>query len=161
MAQLKQGKNYNVESQTSATLFGLQGFVEGRNWYIGIYLNGGPNNPRYVLNAISPVPALQTILDVIEEDVAYGNEDKIKWVMICSRIAIRLILEGAIKTADFANATEGTFDTSTFMEKGKVLPVISLPGVHFGSRVIPVLIFSEVSIGSESYATLDADGEVV
>lgn len=153
------GQHFSVEGR-SITLFGLDGSHSGSNWAIGIALSSSEDT-SYLLVEVDPAPARQDILQVIEQDKAAGNLDKICHVVMSSRVAVRLFLDGTLSASNFVNAEEDTIDTSTFLKDGVMRPAIRLLDVKFGEYTFDVLILSELHIGSGTFATLDESGAVV
>ncbi|MEO8581224.1 MAG: hypothetical protein ABI425_01445 [Patescibacteria group bacterium] len=156
---VKTGEHFNVENR-SVTLFGLQGSPMGNSWAIGINFGSG-DEPSYVMTQVSPAPAREDVLAVIEQDKADGNLGNIRCVMMSSRVAVRLFLDGTIKASDFDGAEESTMDTSQFIEGGVERPVVNLKSVKFGEHTFPVSILSEAHVGSSTFATLDENNAVV
>jgi len=160
MAQITtQGTNWKVEGR-SIELFGLHGSHSGNYGVIGINF-GSAEEPAYVLTQVDSAPAKQDVLDVIEQDEAAGNLDKIATVLVSSRVAVRLFLDGTITPEMVREAEETQEDTSKWLEDGGVYDAIKIPAVKFGAHTFPVIIFSENKIGSSTLATLDADGHIV
>lgn len=155
----KTGENFEIEGP-DITLFSLKGAPSGRNWMIGLLVKAS-DPPSYLLAIVPAAPAVQDVIAVIEQDKTNGNLDRIARIVVSSRVAVCLFLDGTIKPADFNHAEETEMDTSTFVKGGGTHPVINLKTVQFGEHRFPVSIFSEISVGSSSLVTLDTDGAIV
>ncbi|GCE32022.1 hypothetical protein KDA_75060 [Dictyobacter alpinus] len=95
------GPNFEV-SQKHITLFQLQGAHTGNNWAMSVPF--GDTAESYVLTEVGPAPALDEIVSVIETDRAQGREHLIDHVLISSRVAVRLFLEGILTMEAFKDA---------------------------------------------------------
>ncbi len=93
------GQNFSVNKR-GGTIFGLRSYLsDGGNWLIDVdFFSTGD----YILYEVSPAPVLQDVLDVLQQDIDHGCLKKVKRVVVNNRIALRLLLEGVITPAHFA-----------------------------------------------------------
>lgn len=153
------GKNWTVESDDKIVLFDLVGYNRlGRTWTITVNFLGAE-----MLAEVSPAPALEEVLKVVRADEAAGNLGKIFRVVVSSRIAVRLFLEGVLSRTDFeSGVTEGEVDVSkVFNDNGPALPVILLERVKLGDYEFQFGILSEKDVDSGFVVTVDLEGNVV
>lgn len=157
----KTGENFAV-SPRSITLFGLRGSFTSPNWAIGVNFSTKNNGePSYVMVEVSPAPVINDLLEVIEQDKANGNFEQIQRVVVSSRVAVRLFLDGTLKPSDFDGTEEGMLDTSPFLEDGVERPVLILKPVKIGAYSFPLLILSEMHVGDNTFATLNKSNAIV
>lgn len=120
------GRHFSV-SPTAITLFHLQGFHSGKQWVIGFSIAGTGQADDYFLAACEPAPALAGIEQVIRADIAVGREHLIDHMLLSSRAAVRLFLEGVLTPEHFASAKEdGPTLTITMQVLGKERDVLIL-----------------------------------
>ncbi len=143
-----EGRYFSLHGGT-ITIFNLDGFHHGNDWGIGISFTGDEN---YINCQVEPAPAVEDILDIIEQDKAQGNFEDISMVAVSSRVAVRLFLEGVLQQRDFKRAQEGENEGVGF---------ILLPGCQLGEYVFDLGILPEVVVGNGMIATLDQNYHVV
>src|SRR5687768_10180439 len=82
------------------TFFGLSGMpMGGGNWAMNGFFGS-------VMVEVDPAPVSSQIEEIIEQDRAAGNEEKIEHVLMNSRTALRLALEGRLPREALTAATE-------------------------------------------------------
>jgi hypothetical protein len=158
----KSGQHYEIDEH-SITLFGLGGtrMGKGKDWALGIDREG-VEKPSYISIQVPPDPALEDVVNVIEQEKAhnFGNLGVLARIIMSNRIAVRLFLEGVLNPSDFHQNEEAEMDIHNIARKGIAAPVINLQSVQFGAYKFPVSILSERDIGSHNLAILDIDHTV-
>ncbi len=142
---------YEIDGD-SLTLMKLQGMhFSQKNWAIGVSLVGDDN---YFLAEVSPAPALDDVLRVIQQDIDAGNYAKIRAIVVSNRVAVRLWLDGTLKVQDFHSAKEGE------VQKPE-MPFIAIAAVQVGPHTFPVVIVPETKVGASMVATIDSNFKIV
>jgi hypothetical protein len=139
-------KHFSVSTDgSSIELFGLPGALFSKGtWEIGQSLGGS-----YIRVEVAPAPARQFLEDAVREDVKAGKEHLISYVLINSRTAVRLFLEGFLTPALFEQATE----TSSFV----------IVKAEVGGKLRDIVIRSEqeLQLAGNGVATCDKDGNII
>ncbi len=99
----------------------------------------------------NPTPAEQTILSVLEGDIAEGKEEKIACIQVDRNAACHLYAEGKIRLSDLKR-----------MKADDEAGVLTVEGITFrtsqGERAYTLRIDAN---GGHQVATLDAEGKIV
>ena len=136
-SSLRTGVNWSVEGK-SFTIFGQKATIlEGGDWAV-------PSGLGSMLVQVDPAPLSGDILEVIANDRAAGNEDKIAYVGLTPFPALCLALEGVLTEQALA-ASEETLDSITAT-------------VMLGGTERKIVIKQELP---DRFATYDENDEVV
>jgi hypothetical protein len=154
MKPLYQGTYLVLYDENTIELFGLHGLRSGVHWAMSI--NGGTGEGTdYCLRHVPMCPAVVRIRSAFDQQKVVKKLELIKLVVVNSRIAVRLFLDGTIRPEHIKEAKEQWIDTTPFLVKGGTVPAVILPAVEFGPYRFPVCIFGETTIMSNSIAALD------
>ena len=124
----------------------LEGHIEDETWYFPALGFLAP----FVIMPVPPAPVSKEIEAIIEDDRKHGKEDKIAFVMITPRWALRLAMEGKL-TPEIADKAVET--------SAAVLVQIELAGKMRNVVIVPEETQAKLGIGL--CATYDIDGNVV
>lgn len=154
------GKNFELVGQ-AIKIFDLEGERRPDGWYISAN-HGNSSEQVHVFTKRSPIYILPEIMSLIEDDKTDGRLGDIDRIVMSSRVAIYLYLAGVLTPTDFAGATEEDMDISAFTGNDhQVSPAIHMDAVNFEDYMFPVSILSEGSMGTYSFASLNAEGDII
>ena len=133
------------------TVMGLKGARDGKNWIMDFdYFK----TKEFFWVEVRPEPILVEILHIIEEHTAKGNINKIKYLIISNRVAIRLWFGGVLTSKNFNETIEGRSITPPAQ-------YLFLKEVEIGNLKLSVIILPETATQRSLIVTLDEDFRVV
>lgn len=123
--------------------FDLRGGVSGKSWAIDIRMSANSS----VLFEVDKDPISPNVEELIRQDTEAGREHLIDHILLSSRYAVILWLEGRIRREHVEKAIED--DNS-----------ITLEGIEFAGKSYKVRIVDEREL-EYHLCTMDSNGEVV
>jgi hypothetical protein len=154
MKPLFQGTNLVLYDENTVEFFGLHGLRNGVLWAMSVrYGTGGEMS--YCLRQVPLCPAAFRIRSAFDQEKGTGRLTQAKLVVVNSRIAVRLFLDGTIRPEHIRDAKEQWIDTTPFLVRGGTVPAVFLPAVEFGHYRFPLCIFGETTVRNNALAALD------
>lgn len=144
MPQAISGRNFSIENG-KITLFANPGWMVGNMWRYGNEFGTVETEPQ---------PILGDILQVLEFNSASGQEHEVAQVVVSSRYAVFLYLEGVLTDQHFLQVTEYQSIPLLWVINDQPHEIISIPSVTFGKFTRPLLIVDEDEL-RENILTID------